>query len=136
MPAAADAGAYDLWVYGTNGFVRTFRGNSVATSAALFKPEVQVCYEPAGGRIHLKIHNTGTAGGTVTVADNAYGIGGPWTVSVAANSTGSLSWAIGTSGQWYDFTVSGTAFERRFAGRMETGQDGISDPAMGLVTSG
>jgi phospholipase C len=35
-----------------------------------------------------------------------------------------------TSANWYDFTASATNFVRRFAGRMETGQDGISNPAM------
>ncbi|HMI64030.1 MAG TPA: hypothetical protein VK518_24100, partial [Puia sp.] len=36
--------------------------------------------------------------------------------------------------RWYDFTVRVDGFEghaRRFAGRVETGEDGVSDPAMG-----
>jgi phospholipase C len=35
--------------------------------------------------------------------------------------------------RWYDFTVRVDGFEgyeRRFAGRAETGEDGVSDPAM------
>ncbi len=39
-------GDYDLWVYSTNGFVRTFAGNT-QRGAAL---EVQVCYEPRAAR--------------------------------------------------------------------------------------
>jgi phospholipase C len=35
------------------------------------------------------------------------------------------------SSNWYDFTVQSTGFERRFAGRMETGEHSRSDPAMG-----
>ncbi|MGR5475502.1 phospholipase domain-containing protein [Vibrio astriarenae] len=36
-------------------------------------------------------------------------------------------------GNWYDFTVTVPqgGFTRRFAGRMETGKDSVSDPAMG-----
>ena len=40
---------------------------------------------------------------------------------------------LGASGGWYDFSVrvNGQAdFSRRFAGRMETGADSTSDPAM------
>jgi len=37
------------------------------------------------------------------------------------------------TGGWYDFTVAAAAFERRFAGRLETGQDSVSDPAMGMT---
>ena len=33
-------------------------------------------------------------------------------------------------GYWHDFTVQAAGFERRFAGRVETGEDSISDPAM------
>jgi phospholipase C len=36
------------------------------------------------------------------------------------------------SGNWYDYTVSdaSSGFERRFAGRMETGRPSVTDPAM------
>ncbi|RZL89201.1 MAG: DUF756 domain-containing protein, partial [Variovorax sp.] len=36
------------------------------------------------------------------------------------------------SGDWYDFTVTSENFERRFAGRVETGKPGVSDPAMAM----
>jgi phospholipase C len=42
-----------------------------------------------------------------------------------------MSWNLAASGQWYDFTVTAAAFTRRLAGRIETGADSISDPAMG-----
>ncbi len=37
--------------------------------------------------------------------------------------------SVTNSGSWYDFTVSGNRFERRAAGRLETGRHGVSDPA-------
>lgn len=45
-----------------------------------------------------------------------------------------LAWPLGDSGNWYDFVVrcsAAPAFQRRFAGRIETGKDSVSDPAMG-----
>ena len=37
------------------------------------------------------------------------------------------------SHHWYDFTVkTEKSFSQRFAGRVETGKQGISDPAMGI----
>jgi phospholipase C len=133
---ATDSGKYELWVYSSNGFVRTFKGDALAADAAAFKPEAQVCYEPATGQVYLKVHNTGTAADTVTVTSNAYRTDGPWPLDVAAGGTGTLHWNLEGSGHWYDFTVSGTGFERRFAGRVETGKPGVSDPAMALHLKG
>jgi len=129
---ATDSGKYDLWVYGTNGFVRSFQGDALAADAAAFKPEVQVCYEPEGGQVYVKVHNTGSAAGTVDVQANAYRGDGPWRLEVPAGGTGTLHWDLQDSGHWYDFTVTAEHFERRFAGRVETGKAGVSDPAMAL----
>jgi phospholipase C len=129
---ASDSGKYDLWVYSSNGFVRSFSGDALATDTAAFKPEVQVCYEPANGQVYLKVHNGGSAAGTVTVTSNAYRTDGPWTLEVAAGQTGTQHWNLDGSGHWYDFTVTADGFERRFAGRVETGKPGVSDPAMAM----
>ncbi|WP_443089165.1 phospholipase domain-containing protein [Xylophilus sp.] len=43
---------------------------------------------------------------------------------------------LGGSGNWYDFSVQCSTqetFARRFAGRVENGRDGVSDPAMGTA---
>ncbi|HEY0201802.1 MAG TPA: phospholipase C, phosphocholine-specific, partial [Burkholderiaceae bacterium] len=129
---ASDSGKYDLWVYSTNGFVRSFAGDALAYASAGFKPEAQVCYEPAGGQVYLKVHNTGSAAGQVAVQSNAYRTDGPWTLDVAAGATGTLHWNLDNSGHWYDFTVTTSNFERRFAGRVETGKASVSDPAMAM----
>ncbi len=127
-----DSGKYELWVYGSNGYVRTFKGDALAHDTAAFKPEVQVCYEPANGQVYVKVHNTGTAAGSVTVTPNAYRTDGPWTLNVAAGAVGMLHWNLDDSGHWYDFTVASNNFERRFSGRVETGKPSVSDPAMAL----
>ena len=38
---------------------------------------------------------------------------------------------VAGSGNWYDLTIKADNFLRRFAGRIETGKHGVSDPAMG-----
>jgi phospholipase C len=55
-------------------------------------------------------------------------------VVLAAHSEARQSWGLSSSAHWYDFTltVSGLAgYTRRFAGRLETGADSWSDPALG-----
>ena len=42
-------------------------------------------------------------------------------------------WSVDFAGGWYDFTVRAAGVERRCAGRMETGRDSVSDPAMGMM---
>lgn len=40
-----------------------------------------------------------------------------------------------SSGHWYDFVVrsnSDPSYYRRFAGRVEFGEHGVSDPALGI----
>jgi phospholipase C len=131
--ADTDAGQYNLWVYSTNGFVRAFQGNALAN--ATFVPEVQICYEPCAGQLYLALYNLGKTTGVVTVQANAYRTDGPWNLEVPIATTPTLNWNLAASGNWYDFSVQASNFERRFAGRMETGQDGISDPAMALGTA-
>jgi len=125
-----DQGDYELWIYGPNGFVRTFQGNAPAQTNDAFNPEIQVCYAPADAKIYLKVHNAGQQSGTVAIEPNAYRTDGPWTLDVAAASANTISWDLTASHAWYDFTVTADFSLRRFAGRMESGSDGISDPAM------
>ena len=131
---ANDNGAYDLWVLGPNGFHRHFTGNAKTLAAAgQPNPEVQVCYDIANGDLMLKLHNTGAAACSFSVVANAYVGNAAQTLSVAAGGEGALSWALKSSGYWYDFTVTVPAlkgYTRRFAGRLETGKHSISDPAM------
>jgi phospholipase C len=134
-----DSGKYNLWVYSTNGFVRTFAGDAGAYQDSAFQPEViKFNYQPKAGRVTMKLKNMATPGGkgkknkedyTVTVQANTYRTDGPWVVKM--KEEGTLDWDLASSGNWYDFTVTGEdGFERRFSGRMETGRDSVSDPAM------
>jgi phospholipase C len=128
-----DLGKYDLWVYSTNGFVRTFKGNAVDTARRMgFKPEVEVTYDKHERKLNVKVRNTGHERGTVTVRQNAYSTDGPSHVDVKPGDVATLHWSLERSGNWYDITITAENFERRFAGRLEDGRPGVSDPAMAL----
>lgn len=130
-----DAGRYSLWVLGPNGYHRRFKGQLGALAGAA-NPEVRVCYDPERNAVRLTIMNMGEAPAAVTVRANAYRGDGPWTYTVSPGMQLEPSWSLADTHSWYDFTLTmGDGFERRFAGRLETGQDGTSDPAMGVAAS-
>jgi phospholipase C len=132
---SADLGRHDLWVYGPNGFVRVFKDDA-QSAAAVASPECRVCYDIANGDVSVKFSNSGAQACTLTIQDAAYGSGGPWVVKVDPGKVVEQKWTLRKSANWYDFSVtadSSTTYLRRFAGRVETDQHGLSDPAMGTV---
>ena len=113
--------------------MRTFKGDALFHDTAGFKPEIQIGYQTHSGDLFLRVHNSGKETGSVTITSNAYRDDGPWTMKkIKAGETETQHWNLKKSGDWYDFTVISDNFERRFAGRVETGKDGVSDPAMAL----
>ncbi|OZI62525.1 phosphocholine-specific phospholipase C [Bordetella genomosp. 11] len=133
---AADDGRYDLWVLGPNGYHRAFAGDLSAQAASgAAVPEIRVCYDVANGNVYLTALNTGGKDARITVRAKAYRDDGPWNLTVAPGASQDLHWDLKDSARWYDFvaTCAGQpGWSRRFAGRVETGQDGLSDPAMGM----
>jgi phospholipase C len=68
------------------------------------------------------------------ILDETYDSGGPWRVTLAPDEEMEQSFDLSASGAWYDFSVTdgaAPAYLRRFAGRIESGLHGISDPALG-----
>jgi phospholipase C len=131
---AADAGAYDLWVYGPNGFARVFT-NDVAGAGYGANPECHVRYEQEAGSIRVTLTNTGAEACTLTVRDNAYGHESR-VARIKPGRTAVETWSLRESAHWYDFSVASDkapGLLRRFAGRVETRHHGLSDPAMGMV---
>ncbi|RZT42143.1 phosphocholine-specific phospholipase C [Cupriavidus agavae] len=134
--ASADAGQYDLWVLGPNGFHRHFRGDTRVLGTATPNPEIRVCYEITKGDVYVDLMNLGAGSGTFRITPLAYRTDGPWEATVAAGATQTLNWSLEASGSWYDFAVTSSSdptFYRRFAGRVETGRDSVTDPAMGQL---
>ncbi len=120
---AADDGRYDLSVYAVNGFRRDIKGDPAGAGA-----EIEVQYRPAQQKVQLTARST--AATTLKIEHNAYGEAAQ-DITVPAGGRAQREWSVASSGNWYDFTVTGAGFTRRAAGRMETGKHGISDPAMG-----
>ena len=129
-----DDGYYDLWVYGPGGFIREFRGHltrvTERATAQHADPRVEIRYELATPAVRMTVINTSRLQCELTVNANAYRTDGPWTITVAPGKRVARHWVVASTWNWYDFTVTGIEFERRFAGRLETGTHGVSDPAM------
>jgi phospholipase C len=124
-------GAYDLWVLGPNGFHRHLAG---LTDGAV-PLRVMLEHDPAGATLSVRLRNAGAAQQVVTLSANAYLVTPARTVVVPAGATIEHPWPLAETANWYDVSVRAEQlpqFLRRFAGRIETGRDGISDPAMGM----
>jgi phospholipase C len=121
-------GPYDLWVLGPNGFVREFAGNTDT-------PEIDVAlaYRASERAVELQLANGNEKPVSLSLESRVYGPVTTRKIELSAHETKSLQWDLSTSGNWYDLTLlAGRGFLRRFAGRLETGKNGISDPAMGI----
>jgi phospholipase C len=131
-------GAYHLQVYGPNGFFREFIGSHA-------DPSVDIHFDSARNRLGgialsggieiVAINRDRRQACTVEAQDNSYKNA---TQSRMAAPGERVTLTIGTqkSSGWYDVTVRSVAaerFQKRYAGRVETGKWTTSDPAMGRI---
>ncbi|AQZ80166.1 phospholipase C, phosphocholine-specific [Acinetobacter calcoaceticus] len=131
----ATNGQYDLWVLGPNGFHRAFKGNLSQANQTQALPEIRVCVEECDANLYLKVRHEGNKSVKLTVKANAYLANKTWNIETD-HSEKELVWDMSEFGGWYDFTVTladDATFSRRFAGRIETQEDSISDPYMGYL---
>ena len=125
---AGDGGRYDLWPIAPGGFHRHITGRAAPHAAA---PEVDAAY--VRGDLELVLHNDGVEPVELVLRANAY-TADEHRVVVPAGQDRVRHWPLERSARWYDVTVEARGlpgFRRRFAGRVETGRDSLSDPAMG-----
>jgi len=128
-------GRYDLEVHGPNGFYRRFQGAGVETpiEVTLGEPTISPNSRRAAGIVELELRNTSDRPLAATVIDNAYDAP-PIEHRLAVGETVRLPIDLTASERWYDLSVfvdGVQLFERRYAGRVETGEWGSSDPALG-----
>lgn len=121
-------GVYRIRVHGPNGFYREFTGDANDP-----RVDVELAAPPRGAfaaDATIIARSRADAALSLSVRDNAYGNPeSSMTIQPTTRATMTLSTA--PAHRWYDFTVSGQgAFSRTFAGRLETGAWGFSDPAM------
>lgn len=132
-----ERGDYHLQVYGPNGFFREFSGTAQDPPADIFcdYQRSTAGKKSLTGNIELKIRNNGQQKITVEIIDRAYKAA-VQTKVLNGGAQASVAVDLGKNSGWYDFSVKikgHDAFEKRYAGRVETGKPGISDPVMGGV---
>src|SRR5262249_17294200 len=98
---------------------------------------VNSLYEAAGGRLTgnlaLKVMNDSSQAATIQVIDNVYNTP-TRTRSLEPRSGATLVIDLSASHGWYDLSLKvpgNDRFVKRYAGRIETGRPGLTDPAMG-----
>ena len=118
--------AYDLSVYGPNGFFRAFGGGLTAGSANL---TVVPAYDAAKGAITLTITNAGTTAVWIVIGNGYTAESTPEHILPGKSFAKRL--VLSHDYGWYDLTVrvpSDPQFLRHVAGHLESGKDSHTDP--------
>jgi len=122
---------YWLHLHGPNGFYREFGGQAEGDPL-----QIEVTHLGKTGRVRMTLKNAGDHPRTVQVSQaDVYG-GERRQVAIAPDSTHFEEWSLNTSSRWYDLTVTCedvSAFRRRFAGHVESGEASRTDPAIGVM---
>jgi phospholipase C len=127
-------GRYDLRIYGPNGFFRAFTGGAddLPLDVSVVPGAVRTKNGELPGRVEIRLANRDSLQGhTIEIRDNSYGAAEIRKL-VSAGERTTLVVETGRSFGWYDFSIrvlEGRA-EQQYAGRIETGEWGFSDPAM------
>lgn len=114
---------HDLWIVGPNGYLRSFVASE---RGAAVRPRLR--YDAAAMAIELTIE--AASAGEAQVRHLSYQPGEPVAIPLTARRAVKRRWSVAKSQGWYDLEVSAFGQTWRFAGRMENGKDGISDPAL------
>ncbi|MGY4738610.1 phosphocholine-specific phospholipase C [Streptomyces sp. ATMOS53] len=122
--SAYSGGSHDLTVHGPNGFLRVFKQAGKAAGT-------EVVARHLSDGIELTFTHRGYETVELKLADG-YG-GRTTTVKLRPGAVVKRTVDLRASRRWYDLTVTSTtdsAFLRRFAGHVENGRPGVSDPAI------
>jgi len=126
---------YHLKVYGPNGFFREFKGHKNDPQIEISLNYDQKNSEALSGNVSLTLRNLSNKKQTVEIADTTYKRG---TKKIELEKGAEVNEKFDLSGSynWYDLIVKIKGFdlfEKRYAGRVETGAHSKSDPAMGSM---
>lgn len=127
VKAFAD-GNYHLRLHGPNGFYREFRGNGKDPGLKVLCTYEMNRDQPTG---NVLLQFSSAAPVAIDIADNAYKNN---TISKTISGSQNLVLNLTKSSGWYDFSIKikgNNNFEKRYAGRVETKKEGVTDPAMG-----
>jgi len=118
-----NGGRYDLWVMAPNGFLRGFSG---CLSPGRSAPMFELDYDAGERALSLAFAPGDGDQPAAVIRAIAYRTDGPWPLTPHAPQR----WELRGSHNWYDFAVTAGDHQMRFAGRIETGKDSVSDPAV------
>ena len=130
---ALEVGAYDLSVYGPNGFFRAYRGAAVANLSTDLQSAI--AYEIADNAVALNAVNSGSKTCQIGVFDGYTSTS--QLKELKAGAKLSESFSLKNSHGWYDFILTNAAdpaFRQELAGHLETGKDSMTDPAIGKAS--
>jgi phospholipase C len=123
---------YHLRVHGPNGFFREFQGLfDLASIDIECRYDRSLLINPTGD-VLLAITNNSKTSVEIVVTDHSYNEKNI-IKSIDTGENAIIKIESSKRGGWYDSSVSITGnpdFNYRFAGRVETGRDSVSDPAM------
>lgn len=129
---------YHLRLYGPNGFYRECMGSvDDPLLEAVCRYETGKINKQPTGNIMLNLTNTNASKPLhIEIRDNAYGKN---TIKKTIHplTTENVILNLKSSYGWYDFSIKAAGFdtfEKRYAGRVETGKESFTDPFMGRVT--
>jgi len=120
----------DLAVHGPNGFFRGFKGSVFALRSNQL--DVHAVYDQKTNGITLGIRNPASQPAGVIIRDQYSGK--TEQRKIDAGDSRSVAYSLSRFSGWYDFVITIAAdasIEYHLAGHVETGQDSISDPALG-----
>lgn len=129
------AGQYHLHANGPNGFFRSFKGDSNDPKIIVNCEYEKTAKNKPTGNIVLRIINGDSKTHQLLITDHAYQ-SAPLARTIAANETLAIVIDLSRSQHWYDLTVTtkeNRIYQQRFAGRVETGVMGKTDPFMGRI---
>jgi phospholipase C len=136
---AFEKGNYHLRTHGPNGFYREFKGDdknplvSVAASYEKIKGGKGLT-----GNLIISLHNNDASAHKITIRDNSYKKTDT-TLTLRKGEQKNIVLDLSKNHGWYDLSVTAEGksnFEERFAGKVETGKEGKTDPLMGGVVVG
>jgi len=129
-------------VHGPNGYLRRFAGKALNGGRGDLvdhavgeeaRPDVVEGYDVANGNLQLTLENVGSARCEFKIV-NAYDPGHTIAQTVIGGRRQTVYLDLRNAYGWYDLTItvdSDASFVWRFAGHVETGRPGYSDPALG-----
>jgi phospholipase C len=127
--AGLSLGAYDLSVYGPNGFFRAYKGTVIEAASANIQSAI--AYDVADGGVTLTAVNSGTAACQLQVL-NVY-TSETEVKELNAGAKFQQFFSLQKYYGWYDLVLTveeDPVFRQQLAGHLETGKDSTTDPAI------